>query len=180
MKKLLILDSNSIINRAYYGIRTLNAPNGTPTNAIYGFLNIFNKLVTDICPDYVIAAFDLKAPTFRHKLYTEYKATRKGMPDELREQLPIMKDILRQMNIPIYELEGYEADDIIGTVSRICGESDTQCFIATGDRDDLQLAGDGTTVVLASTKSGQSVTELYDDAAVREKYGVSPVEFIDM
>lgn len=180
MKKLLILDSNSIINRAYYGIRTLNAPNGTPTNAIYGFLNIFNKLVTDICPDYVIAAFDLKAPTFRHKLYNEYKATRKGMPDELSEQLPIMKDILRQMNIPIYELEGYEADDIIGTISRLCGESDTQCFIATGDRDDLQLAGDGTTVVLASTKSGQSVTELYDDAAVREKYGVSPVEFIDM
>ena len=180
MKKLLVLDSNSIINRAYYGIRTLNAPNGTPTNGIYGFLNIFNKLITDCKPNYVIAAFDLKAPTFRHKMYSEYKATRKGMPEELAVQMPIMKEILTQMNIPIFELEGYEADDIIGTVSRLCEKSNTECFIATGDRDDLQLAGGGTTVVLASTKSGQSITELYDDNAVRDKYGVNPVEFIDM
>ncbi len=180
MEKLLILDSNSIINRAFYGIRTLNAPDGTPTNAIYGFLNILNKLLSDHNPKYLVAAFDLKAPTFRHKLYSEYKATRKGMPEELAAQMPIMKEILKQMNIPILELEGYEADDIIGTVSRICEEKDTECFIATGDRDDLQLAGDGTTVVLASTKSGQSVTELYDDTAVFEKYGVKPEEFIDM
>ena len=180
MKKLLILDSNSIINRAYYGIRTLNAPDGTPTNAIYGFLNILNKLISETEPDYLVAAFDLKAPTFRHKIYSEYKATRKGMPDELAVQMPIMKNILTQMNIPIFQLEGYEADDIIGTVSRICGENKTECYIATGDRDDLQLAGDGTTVILASTKSGQSVTELYDDIAVQEKYGVKPIEFIDM
>ena len=180
MKKLLILDSNSIINRAFYGIRTLNAPDGTPTNAIYGFLNILTKLINDYNPDYILAAFDLKAPTFRHKLYSEYKATRKGMPEELAVQLPIMKDILSYMNIPILELEGYEADDIIGTVSRICKTSSVGCLIATGDRDDLQLAGDGTTVVLTSTKSGQSVTELYDDKAVLDKYGVTPAQFVDM
>ena len=180
MKKLLVLDSNSIINRAFYGIRTLNAPDGTPTNAIYGFLNILLKLINDHKPDYILAAFDLKAPTFRHKMYSEYKATRKGMPDELAIQMPVMKDILSNMNIPILQLEGYEADDIIGTVSRICNEQKIECFIATGDRDDLQLASDGTTVVLASTKSGQSVTELFDENAVLEKYGVTPSEFVDL
>ena len=180
MKRLLILDSNSIINRAFYGIRTLNAPDGTPTNAIYGFLNILIKLISDHKPDYIAAAFDLKAPTFRHKLYSEYKANRKGMPDELAAQMPVMKEILSQMNIPLLELEGYEADDIIGTVSRLCTENEIACFIATGDRDDLQLAGKNTTVVLASTKMSQSVTELYDDDAVYEKYGVRPIEFIDM
>lgn len=180
MKRLLILDSNSIINRAFYGIRTLNAPDGTPTNAIYGFLNILIKLINDHKPDYIVAAFDLKAPTFRHKLYKEYKANRKGMPEELAAQMPVMKDILSDMNIPILQLEGYEADDIIGTVSRICGENKVECYIATGDRDDLQLAGNGTTVVLTATKSGQSVTELYDDQTVFEKYGVSPEAFVDM
>lgn len=180
MKKILILDSNSIINRAFYGIRTLNAPDGTPTNAIYGFLNILMKLISDHKPDSILAAFDLKSPTFRHKLYSEYKANRHGMPDELAVQLPVMKDILSYMNIPILELEGYEADDIIGTVSRMCAEKSYECFIATGDRDDLQLAGGGTTVILTSAKQGQSVTELYDDGAVFEKYGVNPIEFIDM
>ncbi|MBQ3124851.1 MAG: DNA polymerase I [Clostridia bacterium] len=180
MKKILILDSNSIINRAFYGIRTLNAPDGTPTNAIYGFLNILTKLISEHKPDCILAAFDLKAPTFRHKIYSEYKANRHAMPDELAAQLPVMKDILSQMNIPILQLEGYEADDIIGTVSRMCEEKKMECFIATGDRDDLQLAGGGTTVILASTKSGQSITELYDETAVFEKYGVKPEEFIDM
>lgn len=180
MKKLLILDSNSIINRAFYGVRTLSAPDGTPTNAVYGFLNILLKLVGDFKPDYILAAFDLKSPTFRHKMYSEYKANRKGMPDDLAIQMPIMKDILSYMNIPILQLEGYEADDIIGTVSRLCGEDNIKCLIATGDRDDLQLTGNGTTVVLASTKQGQSVTELFDEEAVKEKYGVTPTEFIDM
>ena len=180
MKKLLVLDSNSIINRAFYGIRTLNAPDGTPTNAIYGFINILMKLISDHEPDYILAAFDLKAPTFRHKMYDQYKANRTGMPDELAAQMPIMKDILSQMNIPLLQLEGYEADDIIGTVSRICDENNIECYIATGDRDDLQLAGNGTTVVLASTKMGRSVTELFDEAAVKEKYGVTPAEFIDL
>lgn len=180
MKKLLILDSNSIINRAFYGVRALSAPDGTPTNAIYGFLNILLKLMGDYKPDYILAAFDLKAPTFRHKMYSEYKANRKGMPDELAAQMPIMKDILSFMNIPILELEGYEADDIIGTVSNICNNDGVNCYIATGDRDDLQLAKNGTTVILASTKQGQSVTELFDEDAVHAKYGVSPAEFVDM
>ncbi len=180
MKKLLILDSNSIINRAFYGVRALSAPDGTPTNAIYGFLNILLKLINDYKPDYILAAFDLKAPTFRHKMYSEYKANRKGMPDDLAVQMPIMKDILSFMNIPILQLEGYEADDIIGTVSRMCNEDGVNCLIATGDRDDLQLAGNGTTVILASTKSGQSVIELFDEFAVKEKYGVTPAEFVDM
>lgn len=180
MERLLILDSNSIINRAYYGVRTLNAADGTPTNAIYGFLNILLKLISDYEPQYIFAAFDLKAPTFRHKMYKEYKANRTGMPDELAAQLPIMKDILTEMNIPILQLEGYEADDIIGTVSRICGEKNIECYIATGDRDDLQLTGGGTTVILASTKQGQSVTELYDEAAVKSRYSVSPEEFTEL
>lgn len=180
MKKLLVLDSNSIINRAYYGIRTLTAPDGTPTNAIYGFLNILLKLINDHRHDSIFVAFDLKAPTFRHKMYSEYKANRTGMPDELAMQMPIMKDILREMNIPILELEGYEADDIIGTVSQKCREQSLSCLIATGDRDDLQLAYGGTTVILTSTKTGQTVTELYDETAVKAKYGVTPSEFIDL
>lgn len=180
MEKLLILDSNSIINRTFYGIRALSAPDGTPTNAIYGFLNILLKLIDNYKPDYIFAAFDLKAPTFRHKMYSEYKANRKGMPDELAAQMPVMKDILRSMEIPILELEGYEADDIIGTVSRICDESSVQCYIATGDRDDLQLADGQTTVILASTKLGQSVTELYDENTVKERYSVTPAEFVDL
>ena len=180
MERLLILDSNSIINRAFYGIRALSAPNGTPTNGIYGFLNILIKLIGDERPDYILAAFDLKAPTFRHRMYEGYKATRHGMPDELAAQMPVMKDILSAMNIPVLQLEGYEADDIIGTVSRVCGERGMECYIATGDRDDLQLADNGTTVILASTKQGQSVTELYDETAVKEKYSVTPSEFVDL
>ena len=180
MEKLLILDSNSIINRAYYGIRALSAPDGTPTNAVYGFLNILMKLINEQKPDYILAAFDLKAPTFRHKMYDEYKANRHAMPDELAAQMPVMKGILSDMNIPIMQLEGYEADDIIGTVSRVCGEKGMECFIATGDRDDLQLADNGTTVILASTRQGQSVTDLFNEAAVKEKYGVTPAEFVDL
>ncbi len=180
MKKLLILDSNSIINRAFYGVATLTAQDGTPTNGIYGFLNILIKLINDYKPQYILAAFDLKAPTFRHKMYDKYKANRKGMPDELAVQMPILKEILGEMNIPLLQLEGYEADDIIGTVSRICGENGIECLIATGDRDDLQLAGGGTTVILTSTKQGRTVTELYDAAAVKEKYSVTPSEFVDL
>lgn len=180
MKKLLILDSNSIINRGYYGVRFLSARNGTPTNAIYGFLSIMAKLISEQEPDYVCAAFDLKAPTFRHKMYSEYKAQRKPMPDELAVQLPIAKDIIRAMNIPILELEGYEADDVIGTVSRICSENGVECIIATGDKDDLQLASDTTKVVLTVTRKGYNETKTYDADAVKEKYGVTPRQFIDV
>lgn len=180
MKKLLILDSNSIINRAFYGIRHLSAKDGTPTNAVYGFMNIMLKLLDEFEPDYICAAFDLKAPTFRHKMYEGYKAQRKPMPDDLRAQMPVAKDILRAMNIKILEIEGYEADDIIGTVSRICEREGVECFIATGDKDDLQLATEKTKVVLTVTRSGVNETTVYDKDAVVEKYGVTPSEFIDV
>lgn len=180
MKKLLIIDANSIINRAYYGVRYLSAKDGTPTNAIYGFLNTLFKLIDEVSPDYICTAYDLKAPTFRHKMFNEYKAQRKPMPDGLRVQMPISKDILKAMKIKSYELEGFEADDIIGTVSKICDESGIECFIATGDKDDLQLATDKTKVILTVTKSGVNETTYYDDNAVFQKYHVTPTEFIDI
>ena len=180
MKKLLILDSNSILNRAFYGVRYLSAKDGTPTNAIYGFLNILLKLIKEQEPDYICAAFDVKAPTFRHKQYEGYKAQRKPMPEGLAAQMPLAKDVLRAMGITILEKEGYEADDIIGTVARLCEESEISCFIATGDKDDLQLASDKTKVILTVTKSGYNETIIYDDKAVKEKYHVTPTEFIDV
>ena len=180
MKKLLILDSNSILNRAFYGVRYLSARDGTPTNAIYGFLNILLKLIKEQEPDYICAAFDVKAPTFRHKQYEGYKAQRKPMPEGLAAQMPLAKDVLRAMGVTILEKEGYEADDIIGTVARLCEESEISCFIATGDKDDLQLASDKTKVILTVTKSGYNETIIYDDKAVKEKYRVTPTEFIDV
>ncbi|MCD8391405.1 MAG: DNA polymerase I [Firmicutes bacterium] len=180
MKKLLIIDSNSILNRAFYGVRYLSTKDGTPTNAIYGFLNILLKLIKEQEPDYICAAFDVKAPTFRHKQYEGYKAQRKPMPEGLAAQMPIAKEVLRAMNITILEKEGYEADDIIGTVARICSEQEISCFIATGDKDDLQLASDKTRVILTVTKSGYNETIIYDDNAVKERYRVTPSEFIDI
>ena len=180
MKKLLILDSNSILNRAFYGVRYLSAKDGTPTNAIYGFLNILLKLIKEQEPDYICAAFDVKAPTFRHKQYEGYKAQRKPMPEGLAAQMPLAKDVLRAMGVTILEKEGYEADDIIGTGARLCEESEISCFIATGDKDDLQLASDKTKVILTVTKSGYNETIIYDDKAVKEKYHVTPTEFIDV
>ena len=180
MKKLLILDSNSILNRAFYGVRYLSANDGTPTNAIYGFLNILLKLIKEQEPDYICAAFDVKAPTFRHKQYEGYKAQRKPMPEGLAAQMPLAKDVLRAMGVTILEKEGYEADDIIGTVARLCEESEISCFIATGDKDDLQLASDKTKVILTVTKSGYNETIIYDDKAVKKKYRVTPTEFIDV
>ena len=180
MKKLLILDSNSILNRAFYGVRYLSARDGTPTNAIYGFLNILLKLIKEQEPDYICAAFDVKAPTFRHKQYEGYKAQRKPMPEGLAAQMPLAKDVLRAMGVTILEKEGYEADDIIGTVARLCEESEISCFIATGDKDDLQLTSDKTKVILTVTKSGYNETIIYDDKAVKEKYHITPTEFIDV
>ena len=180
MKKLLILDSNSILNRAFYGVRYLSAKDGTPTNSIYGFLNILLKLIKEQEPDYICAAFDVKAPTFRHKQYEGYKAQRKPMPEGLAAQMPLAKDVLRAMGVTILEKESYEADDIIGTVARLCEESEISCFIATGDKDDLQLASDKTKVILTVTKSGYNETIIYDDKAVKEKYHVTPTEFIDV
>lgn len=180
MKKLLILDANSIVNRGFYAVRPLTNKDGLNTNAIFGFLNIFFKYFDEIKPDYVAAAFDVSAPTFRHKMYDGYKATRHKMPDELREQIPVLKDVLSAMNIPILELAGYEADDIIGTVSRVCEEQEVNCCVLTGDRDDLQLASDKTHIHLVITKMGNTETTVYDHKKVFEKYGVTPSEFIDL
>lgn len=180
MKKFLILDANSIVNRGFYAVRPLTNKEGLNTNAIFGFLNIYFKYFEEIKPDYVAAAFDLSAPTFRHKMFDGYKATRHKMPDELREQIPVLKEVLSAMNIPIFQLEGYEADDIIGTASRICEEEDIECCVLTGDRDDLQLASPKTHIHLIITKMGNTETTIYDDNVVFEKYGVTPEEFIDL
>jgi len=180
MEKLLIIDSNSLINRAFYGVRYLSAPDGTPTNAIYGFLMMLLKLIEEEKPDYIMAAFDLKAPTFRHKMYSEYKANRKGMPDDLATQMPYARKIIDEMGILRLEKEGYEADDIIGTVSRISGEKGIKCLIATGDKDDLQLADKYTNILLTVSKNGNTETDCYTPEKVLERYGVTPVEFIDV
>ena len=180
MKKLLIIDGNSIINRAFYAIKALANKQGMFTNGIYGFLNILFKHTEELCPDYIAVAFDLKAPTFRHKKYDKYKAQRKGMPEELRMQMPVMKEILKAMNIAIYEKEGYEADDIIGTVSRECEEQGIECYILTGDKDDLQLAGKTTKILLTVTRMGSTTTTVYDADYVLETMGVTPTEFIDV
>lgn len=180
MKKLLLIDGNSIINRAFYGIKLLTNKSGVFTNGIYGFLNILFKNIDELSPDYVCVAFDLKAPTFRHKMYDGYKAQRKPMPKELAMQMPVLKDVLSALNIAMYEKEGYEADDIIGTISRICDGENVECYIVTGDRDDLQLASKNTKVLLTVTKGGANETTAYDADAVFEKYGVTPEKFIDV
>ena len=137
--KLLVLDGNSIVNRAFYGIKLLTTKSGEYTNAIYGFLNIMFRFIAEEKPDYVTVAFDLSAPTFRHKMYDEYKAGRKGMPDELRSQMPVLKEILNSLGIKTIEKEGWEADDILGTLAFACRNNGDECFIATGDRDSLQV-----------------------------------------
>ena len=178
--KLLILDGNSIINRAFYAIPHLTAPDGLHTGGIYGFLVTFLKTLKAENPTFCAVAFDLSAPTFRHKMFAEYKATRHKMPTELAEQMPVLKEILSMMQIPILEMEGYEADDIIGTVSRLCEEADVDCRILTGDRDDLQLASEKTHILLTTTKGGKTETVEYDEKAVSEKYGVCPGALIEV
>ncbi len=180
MKKLLIIDGNSILNRAYYGIRPLTAPDGTPTNAVYGFLNILFKYLEEENPDYLTVAFDVKEKTFRHKRYELYKAQRKPAPEDFLVQLPLIKDVLSAMNINCMELPGYEADDIIGTVSRICDEEKVACRILTGDKDDLQLASDNTVIKLVITRMGKTSTTDYGKEQFIEKYGFSPSSFIDL
>ena len=180
MKKLLIIDGNSILNRAYYGIRPLTAPDGTPTNAVYGFLNILLKHLDEESYDYLCVAFDVKEKTFRHKRYELYKAQRKPAPEDFLVQLPLMKEVLAAMNCMCMELPGYEADDIIGTVSKICDQNDIECNILTGDKDDLQLISDNTTVKLVVTRMGRTTTTDYHPEQFREKYGIEPSEFVDV
>lgn len=181
MKKLVAIDGNSIMNRAFYGImnsKMLMTSDGIYTNAIYGFLSILLKLLNDENPDYVCVAFDLKAPTFRHKKYDGYKATRKGMPDELRMQMPIIKEVLKAMNIKILEIEGYEADDILGTLAKYGEDNDIEVLLLTGDRDALQLVSDKVTVRIPTTKMGKTESTDYTPEVVNEKFGIIPKEFI--
>ncbi|MEF9983341.1 MAG: DNA polymerase I [Oscillospiraceae bacterium] len=178
--KLLALDSNSILNRAFYGIKLLSTKNGEYTNAIYGYLNILLSLINEVQPDAIACTFDLRAPTFRHKMFEGYKGQRKGMPEELVSQMPIIKEILKGMGYKILEVEGYEADDILGTLAKICCETGNECVIATGDRDSLQLVNDCVKVRLATTKAGKAESIMYDSAAVFEKYGVLPKELIEV
>lgn len=177
--KLLVLDGNSILNRAFYGIKLLTTKDGRYTNAIYGFLNILIKLEQDVKPDSVAVTFDLKAPTFRHKMYSEYKAGRKPMPPELAEQMPVLKDLLDALGYRIITKEGYEADDLIGTLAKHTPEG-SECYIATGDRDSLQLVSPNVRVLLAATKMGRAETTVCDEAKIKEDYGVTPEQMKDI
>lgn len=174
--KLLVIDGNSIINRAYYGIKLLSTKDGVYTNAVFGFLNMMKRFEDMCSPDAVAVAFDVHAPTFRHKMYDAYKAGRHAMPDELRSQMPIVKDLLHLLGIKTVECEGWEADDILGTLAAHCREEGNECFIATGDRDSLQLAYGGVKVLLAKTKS----TDVMDEQAIAVEYGVTPQQLIQV
>lgn len=176
----LILDGNSILNRAFYGVKALTTKDGRYTNAIFGFLNIYFRLAELSGATHAAAAFDLKAPTFRHGMYADYKAGRRHMPDELSEQLPVIKELLPLLGVTVVTCEGYEADDILGTLSVAAERAGLPCFLATGDRDSLQLVSDNTTVLLASTKAGQPDTARMDKAAIFEKYGLTPAQLIDL
>ncbi len=177
MKKLLCIDGNSILNRQFYGIRFLSSKDGFPTNAIFGFVNVLIKQLESLSPDYIAVAFDLKAPTFRHKMYSEYKAGRKPSPEELIKQFPAAKELCRAMGVHVLELEGYEADDILGTLSKMAeDDGDIEAYVLTGDRDSLQLISDKTKVLLATNTD----TVVFDEAAFLEKYGVRADQYVDV
>ena len=178
--KLLVIDGNSIVNRAYYGMHPLNNQEGFPTHAIYGFLNILRRIREEVDPDGVCVAFDRKEPTFRHLAYPDYKAQRKGMPEELAVQMPVLKQVLDAMNIPRYELAGWEADDLIGTIAKTCEEAGWDCRVATGDKDSLQLVTDRTYIELVTTRMGKTTTKEMDPAAFQETYGFGPLQMVDL
>lgn len=174
--KLLAIDGNSIMNRAFYGIKLLSNSKGQFTNALTGFMNIYLKEIGEVKPDCVAVAFDLKAPTFRHKANAAYKANRKGMPEELAQQMPVIKELLDDLGIKIVQCEGYEADDILGTLSKAAADSGNECYILTGDRDSFQLVSDRVTVRLATTKE----TKIYTPDRIMEEYGVTPRQMIEV
>ena len=178
--KLMVIDGNSIINRAYYGIRPLTTRDGLYTHAVFGFLTTLLRLEGEEEPDAVCVTFDLHAPTFRHKADAAYKATRKPMPEELRQQVPVLKEVLDALNIPRYEMEGWEADDLLGTISRRCGLAGWECVVVTGDKDSLQLIDEHTKVKLVSTRMGQTTTKDMTEAVFREEYGFAPIHMIDL
>ncbi|MBR3570361.1 MAG: DNA polymerase I [Oscillibacter sp.] len=178
--KLMVFDGNSILNRAYYGIRPLTNREGLHTHAVYGFLTTLCRMADAEAPEALCVAFDVHAPTFRHKADASYKANRKPMPDDLREQVPVLKEALDALNIPRYELAGYEADDLLGTISRRCEASGWDCVIVTGDRDSLQLITEHTTVQLVSARMGRTLTEDMNPETFREKYGFPPANIVDL
>ena len=178
--KLMVLDGNSIINRAFYGVKPLTTRDGLYTNAIFGFLNMLQRFIDEEQPEALCVAFDRREPTFRHEADANYKATRKGMPEELAQQMPVMKQVLCAMSIPCYEMVGYEADDLLGTISRRCEKRGWECIIVTGDRDSLQLITDRTRVKLVTTRMGQTSTADITPALFREQYGFDPIHMIDL
>ncbi len=179
--KLMVIDGNSIVNRAFYGVsQNLTTREGLPTNAIFGFLNILLKLLDEEKPEGLAVAFDMRSPTFRHKAFAAYKAQRKGMPEELAVQMPVLKEVLDAMNIRRYELEGWEADDLLGTMARVNGERDGETVIVTGDKDSLQLIDGRTTVKLVTTRMGQTTTRNVTPEDFRGEYGFDPVHMIDL
>ena len=178
--KLMVLDGNSIINRAFYGVKPLTTREGLHTNAVFGFLNMLQRFVDEEQPEALCVAFDRREPTFRHQADANYKATRKGMPEELAQQLPVMKQVLSAMAIPCYELTGYEADDLLGTISRRCRQRGWECVVVTGDKDSLQLITDQTRVKLVTSRMGQTLTTDMTPAVFRETYGFDPIHMIDL
>ena len=176
----MVLDGNSIINRAYYGVRPLTTRDGFFTHAIFGFLTMLGRLLDEEKPEALCVAFDRREPTFRHLEYEGYKATRHAMPEELAMQMPVLKDVLDAMNIPRYELAGFEADDLIGTISRKCESTGWDCVVATGDKDSLQLVTEHTTVKLISTRMGQTTTKDMTPESFREVYGFAPIHIVDL
>ena len=183
MSKLILIDGNSILNRAFYGImgtKMLTTPDGKYTNAVYGFLAILFKVMDDIKPEYIAVAFDVKAPTARHKMYDGYKATRKGMPNELREQIPILKEILEFMHITIIEKEGYEADDVLGTLAKKGEKDGLEVTIVSGDRDTFQLTSNKISVRIPHTKMGKTEVDTFGEKEIIEKYGITPKQLIEL
>lgn len=180
MDKILLVDGHSILNRAFYGLPDLTNSKGEHTNAVLGFINIILKVIDEEKPTHLAVAFDVHHPTFRHEMFAEYKGTRKGMPEELRSQVPVMKEVLQAMEVTVVEMPGFEADDIIGTLSRMGENAGMDVTVLSGDRDLLQLATDKVLIKIPKTKGGHTTVENYHSKEVVELYGVTPTEFIDM
>ena len=178
--KLVLIDGHSILNRAFYGLPELTNAQGLHTNAVYGFLNIMFRILEEEKPDYLAVAFDVHAPTFRHEMYEAYKGTRKPMPEELREQVPVMKDVLKAMGVAIMERPGLEADDILGTLAKKAQSAGMEVTLVSGDRDLLQVADERIKIRIPKTKQGRTEIEDYYPADVERTYGVTPLQFIDL
>ena len=179
-KKIVLIDGHSILNRAFFGIPDLTNTEGLHTNAVYGFLNIMFRILEEEKPEYLTVAFDVHAPTFRHKMYADYKGTRKPMAEELRQQVPVIKEVLKSIRVAIVEQEGYEADDILGTIATRCQQEGLEVSLVSGDRDLLQLASEHIKIRIPKTKRTGTEIEDYYGADVKEKYQVTPKEFIDV